>query len=84
MKSITIHDLDDSLASRIRERAEQEGLSLNETIKKLLCKALAITDDGTDHRQDFMEFLGAWSGQQLVAFNERIKGFGEVNAEDWQ
>ena len=33
MKSITIHGLEDPLDTLIREKARQEGLSLNKTIK---------------------------------------------------
>lgn len=36
MKSITIHGLEDPLNTLIREKARQEGLSLNKTIKLLL------------------------------------------------
>ena len=36
MKLITIHDLEDSLEALIQEKAREEGLSLNKTVKMLL------------------------------------------------
>ena len=84
MKSITIHGLDDLLDSQIREKAEKEGLSLNKTMKKLLRKALGINEDEEGHREDFAEFLGQWSDQELLDFNEQTKDLNEVNTGDWQ
>lgn len=84
MKSITIHGLDNVLDTLIRERAAKEGLSLNKTMKKLLRKALGVNEPGEDHRQDFTEFLGQWSEQELLDFNDNIKDLNEVNVGDWQ
>ena len=84
MKSITIHGLDHSLDSLIRAKAEKEGLSLNKTMKKLLRKALGITEQNENHRQDYAEFLGKWSEQDGLDFQEKIKELDEVDAEDWQ
>ena len=84
MKSITIHGLDDVMDGLIREKAEKEGLSLNKTMKKLLRKSLGINEQGEDHREDFVEFLGQWSGSDLEEFNEQTKDLNEVNVGDWQ
>ncbi|MDY6970131.1 MAG: hypothetical protein SVR08_15965 [Spirochaetota bacterium] len=59
MKSITIHNLDDSLASLIQEKAEKEGLSLNKTIKVLLKKPLGLgTDTDNYHKSEFIDLFG--------------------------
>ena len=42
MKSITIHGLDEGLEAMIEEKARQEGLSLNKTVKMLLREALGL------------------------------------------
>jgi len=84
MKSITIHGLDNVLDTLIRERAAREGLSLNKTMKKLLRKALGVNEPGEDHRKDFIEFLGQWSGQELLDFNDKTKDLNEVSTGDWQ
>jgi predicted CopG family antitoxin len=84
MKSITIHGLDDALDRLIREKAENEGLSLNKTIKKLLRKALGLYENGIDHRDDFEKFSGQWSDKDLVEFNQQTKEFNVVDDGDWQ
>ncbi len=84
MKSITIHNLDDELDARIREKAAREGLSLNKTLKKLLCEALGIKEKGQDHLHDFLEFSGVWTEKELSEFEKRTSGLGKVDENDWQ
>jgi hypothetical protein len=81
MNSITIQD--ESLAVLIREKAEKEGLTFDETVEKLLCKGLGIRENGEGHQQDFVEFFGKWSAWELLEFNEQTKALNEVNAGDW-
>ncbi len=76
MKSITIHGLDESLYKRIRERAARSGLSLNKTIKKLLEKSLGINRGKREtHREDFLDFFGTWSEEDLAEFNKSVSDF---------
>jgi len=84
MKSITIHGLDDTLDRLIRKKAAKEGLSLNKTMKKLLRKALGLYENGENHREDFAEFSGQWSDEDLGEFNTNTKEFNEVSDGDWQ
>ena len=44
MKSITIHNLDETLENLIKERAKKQGKSLNKTIQALLNEALVKKD----------------------------------------
>jgi hypothetical protein len=85
MKAITIHGLDEPLASMLRARARAEGLSLNRTIKMLLEKALGIRPpDKTRHRKDFEAFLGAWSRSELSEFEKAAADLGRVDPEEWK
>lgn len=84
MKSITIHGLDAELYERIKEKAKRQGLSLNKTIKSLLEKSLGINRaPGGDHREDFLEFFGAWTEEEAMEFEQSIADFEKVDAEDW-
>lgn len=84
MKSITIHNLDDPLDSLIRERAKQDGVSLNTTIKKLLREALGLSAPLLQDRAEvFQEFCGVWSAGDLEEFCRNTSGLSRVDAGDW-
>ena len=85
MKSITIHGLNDPLDELIRIRAQQEGLSLNKTIKKLLAHALGLEDDGQLAKQhEFADLCGKWQDSDVIEFNKNVETLNKINAEDWQ
>ena len=85
MKSITIHDLDDSLDALIQEKAREEGLSLNRTVKMLLRKALGLEPGGNgDRRGDFAEFCGGWSKADAAEFERKTKDLRKIDPRDWQ
>jgi plasmid stability protein len=84
MKSITIHNLDDPLNALIREKAKTEGLSLNNTIKKLLAEALGLEPKkGTGREKDFRDLFGVWSNKERQEFNKRISDLERIDQEDW-
>jgi len=85
MKSMTIHDLDDSLDTLIREKAKEEGLSLNRTAKMLLRKALGLEPvGGEDRRAEFAEFLGVWSATDAAEFDRNTRELHEADPKCWQ
>ncbi len=85
MKSITIHDIDDSLEALIEEKAKEHGLSLNKTVKMLLRQALGLEPNGNgDRKADFAEFCGVWSKADAAEFERNTKDFREVDPRDWQ
>jgi len=85
MKSITIYDLDDSLDALIREKAKEEGLSLNGTVKMLLRKAPGLESDSTgDRRAEFAEFCGVWSKADSAEFDRTTRDLRKVDPQDWQ
>lgn len=81
-KSITIHNLDETLAQMIEQRAKEEGNSLNKTIKELLRKSLGISKN--QKRADFSEFCGLWSDEEFKEFEENTKIFERIDPEDWK
>lgn len=80
MKSITIHGLDDALDRLIQEKADQEGASLNKTIKKLLQQSLGLSKQPQKH--DFSAFCGIWSKKEYEEFERSIKDFERIDRED--
>lgn len=83
MKSITIHNLDESLDVLIREKARRQGTSLNKTIKRVLKTALGLDETGVNRKDAFMDLFGSWSKKDERKFHIRTKGFENVDSEDW-
>ena len=80
MKSITIHNLEDSLDSRIREKAKKQGTSLNKTIQLLLKQALGLKPrPKQDNKDDFMDLCGVWSNE----FSKNTGDFNRIDESDW-
>ncbi len=87
MKSITIHKLDEILVVGIETKAKENGESLNMTIKKLLARALHIDETVTDNKKQqkgYKQFLGKWTDEEAVAFEEATADFAEVDERDWK
>jgi len=85
VKSLTIHNLDDSLEAMIEEKAKKEGLSLNKTVKLLLRKALGLGPGaGTEKKGDFSELCGVWSKAEKAEFDRNTKDLRKVERRDWQ
>ena len=85
MKSITIHNLDDMLEKKIKEKAKSQGLSLNKTIKKLLERSLGIDRrKRNDHREDFIDLFGTWSQEDFDEFDNAISDFKKIDPRDWE
>jgi len=84
MKSITIHGVDRPLEKLLKAKAEDNGTSMNKTIKKILEEALGVRPGPDDsRRKEFAEFLGAWSEADLEQFNRAIGDFERIHEEDW-
>jgi hypothetical protein len=84
MKSITVHNLDDSLAAVLRHKARQDGSSLNRTIKRLLALAVGLKGEKPVARGDFKRFCGAWNGKEALEFSAAMKSFERFDKADWQ
>ncbi len=85
MKSMTIHGIDDQLAELIKSKAESEGLSTNNTIKKLLETSLGVKPPpDRKNLEVFKEFLGLWTQTDLDQFEETTADMRNIDGEDWK
>jgi len=83
MSSMTMHGVETVLDQRLREEASSLGLSLNQTLKKLLSKSVGLDRAVTNHRHDYAEFFGVWTKEDEADFNESISSCRQVDPEDW-
>lgn len=84
-KSITIHNLDETLSQLIEQRAKEEGNSLNKTIKDLLRQSLGVRRPGAEAKKRvFDDVFGTWSEEEAREFEEKTKVFERIDPEDWK
>lgn len=84
MKSISIHGIDETLDSLIKERARSQGQSLNKTIKQLLEAALGLRPKNPEEKsKEFSDLFGIWSDEELHEFEKKTEDLNKVNMEDW-
>lgn len=84
MKSITIHGLDDYLDQKIKEKAENEGISINKAIKKVLEDAFGGRKNRVDHKEEFMDLFKTWTQDEQNEFENATADFEKINRGDWQ
>ena len=86
MTAITLHAMDDDLATALRRHAAEAGESLNQAAKRLLARALGL--DGVSRRPEpgFMRFAGslpARDAKRLKSFVDDAD-FSKVDPRDWK
>lgn len=82
MSSITIHNLDAELDQLIRQKATEEGTSLNTTIKRLLHQALGLNK--SKKNADYSQFVGVWSEDEYAEFHDAIKDVETIHPDEWR
>ncbi|MBI2590523.1 MAG: hypothetical protein HYW33_01400 [Candidatus Blackburnbacteria bacterium] len=82
MKSLTIHNLDESTSTILEERSKELGTSLNKTIKSLIRESLGVTGN-KNKESHFREFLGVWSKKEEEVFEKSTKNLRKVDVNDW-
>lgn len=84
MSSMTMHGIAPDLDRRLREEAAAKGLSLNQTLQKLLSASVGIDKAQTDHSKDFIEFFGVWSEEEAAEFEAATADFDRIDPKDWK
>ncbi len=84
MKSITIHGVDVHLAEAIKRLAKENQTSVNRTVKRLLEEVLGMKPrESARYYDDFAEFCGLWSAQELTEFEDATVDLAAVDQQDW-
>ena len=84
MKSITIHNLDEITSDLLEAKSKEWGLSLNKTIKRLLKDSLGIPTSNVSKQEEFVEFFGTWSQEDLDEFEKKTADTRLVDPGDWK
>ncbi len=84
MKSITVHNIDDTLSDLIQAEARRNGHSLNMTIKNILHRSLTAKATGTSNKIDLSEFIGTWTKDDYQEFIQNTKDQERIDWEEWK
>jgi hypothetical protein len=86
MSSITLHNLEDSLYALLKQKARNEGKSLNRTIQEMLTESVGPQRKaGKSRKKDvYAELCGAVSPEELKKMKEAEKEFEVIDEKDWK
>ena len=77
MKPITLRNVPEATAQRIRLRASHSGASLNQTVLEMLAEKEGIS------REEFDALAGTWSAEEANAFEAELARLRAVDPEFW-
>ena len=83
MKSMSIHGVDKEMAKRIREKAEEYGLSVNKTMKKLLGDSLGVSQGKNDRNSEFDDLCGALPKEAVDELQRVLEEMDTIDREAW-
>lgn len=81
MRQYTIRNVPDPLDKALRERAEQEGASLNETVIDAIRRGLGVAESEPRY-DDLDDLAGTW--QSDPEFDSAIKDHDKVDPDAWR
>ncbi|NTU42363.1 MAG: hypothetical protein HGA78_04785 [Nitrospirales bacterium] len=82
---MTIRGLDDPTIKALKEKARQEGTSVNAALIKLLQEALGLRKKKRIVVHDDLDHLaGTWSEQDLKEFQENTAEFEKIDEAMWK
>ena len=87
MNQLTIRGFDDDLARRIRQLADQEGISLNRAVLRLLRRGAGLESDkpGTDIVGSSLDHLiGTWSLEEALEMDRALRDLSHIDHGMWE
>lgn len=87
-RTITIRNLPADLETRIEEMAREEGVSLAQTVIRLLMRATGLSPpgrrDGKPTRyHDLDELAGTWSAEDAAEFERALAAQRGIDPDVW-
>ena len=84
MKSISVHGVSKETADLLRQRAKDEGRSVNKVMKELIDQSLGLGAGKRDNRPVFAEFCSVWTEEEAKAFLDSIDDLERIDEVDWR
>ena len=86
LKSMTLRGLDSQLVSKLREEAEREGKSMNQTVLDALRKQFGLDKSRrfTEVHHDLDHLFGRWDEDGFMQIQQKIDSEQHIDSELWQ
>jgi hypothetical protein len=85
MPTMTIRGLDELTMKALKEKAKQEGMSVNSTLVKLLQEELGLKKKKRTVVHNDLDFLaGTWSDKDYREFHRKIEDFEKIDETAWK
>lgn len=84
MSVITVRGIDDTMAKVLKEKAKQEGTSVNSVLLKTLREFFGLKKKKRTVIYDDLDHLaGTWSEKDFLEFQKKIADFETVDKKMW-
>lgn len=83
MTTMTIH-AEDTFAEALKNYAQKEGKSVNQTVKDILSPILGIETGNTISENPFLEFCGVITPDDAEKLTDSVSSQRQINPEDWK
>ena len=85
LKSMTLHGLDSQLVAKLREEAEREGKSVNQTVLDALRKQFGLDKPRrfTEVHRDLDHLFGRWDEDEFARIQQKIDSERRIDSELW-
>jgi plasmid stability protein len=84
MATMSIRGLDNQELARLKNRAEQEGSSLNSLVLRLLQGSMHSEPKAMKKYEDLNALAGSWSVEDAQEFARNTAAFAEVDSSLWK
>lgn len=85
MGAMTIRGLDDITIKALKEKAKQEGTSINAALVKILRKELGIEKKKhTAVYHDLDHLAGTWDKKDFAEFQKNVEDFEKIDEKMWK
>ena len=82
---MTIRGLDDLTIKTLKEKAKQEGTSVNAVLVKLIQEELGFKKKRrTVIHNDLDHLAGTWNDRDYKEFMKRVEGFEKIDKNLWK
>ncbi|MDE0553794.1 MAG: antitoxin [Candidatus Poribacteria bacterium] len=86
LKSMTLRGLDSQLVAKLKEVAEREGKSVNQTVLDALRKQFGLDKARrfTEVHRDLDHLFGRWDEDEFMQIQQKIDSEQRIDSELWQ
>ena len=86
MKQLTIRGVDEKLHQRLRNKARQQGMSINRYVLHLIKESVGLANGGLLQEQEFDdldELAGTWSQAEFEEFEANLNEQRQIDEGMW-